>query len=125
MQTCLLTIHQKKIDTQESTENGLGARSRKLTEKGHEYQISVCEQKLRSAISSWRRQLNKLLVEISDSDNIETIREKRDLFQLNFDAICTNFENLQSLKDDQQVNPPVLKNQIHHEFQMLLQKRLL
>ena len=109
----------EKIDTQESTENGLGARSRNLTEKGHEHQISVCEQKLRSAISSWRRQLNKLLVEISDSDNIETIREKRDLFQLNFDAIFTNFENLQSLKDDVKTEASKLENiEVEHQQAM-------
>ena len=74
------------------------------------------EQKLRSAISSWRRQLNNLLVEISDSDNIETIREKRDLFQLNFDAICTNFENLQSLKDDVKTEASKLENiEVEHQ----------
>lgn len=81
--------------TQESTENtgSLGARQRTLTEKGLEYQTSVYEQKFSKAISAWRRQSNTLYVEVSDSDDIDTIREQRDIFQKTL-TTCSKFLNI-------------------------------
>ena len=83
---------------EEGTENGLVVHSRIPSEKGLQYQSSTFEKMFNSAVSAWRRQSNKLLVEVSDSDSVDTIREQRGLFQNSLDTVCSIFEHLQSLK---------------------------
>ena len=54
-----------------------GARPRKLTEKGLQYQIELQEKMLRSAITVWRRKANAaevMFTDYEDADEIRTVR---------------------------------------------------
>ena len=74
------------------------------------------KKKFNSAISAWRRQSNNLLVEVSDSDSVHTIREQRDLFQTCLDTVCSIFEHLQSLNDDVKLEAAKVENiEIEHQ----------
>ncbi|MES9904690.1 MAG: DUF1759 domain-containing protein, partial [Sedimenticola sp.] len=78
----------------------LGARQRTMTEKGLEYQISLYEQKFKSAISAWRRNAAKALVLLSDTRDTQIIREQRNVSQQSLDELSQIFQHLQSLKDN-------------------------
>ncbi|MCG7878635.1 MAG: DUF1759 domain-containing protein, partial [Candidatus Thiodiazotropha endolucinida] len=83
----------------EQTED-LGARSRTRTERGAEYDVSLYEQKFKSAISTWRRQSNRTSTILSDSPDVDLIRAHRDSVQGAFDELTVVFQQLQALRED-------------------------
>lgn len=86
-------------DQSEQTEN-LGTRSRTRTERGAEYDVSLYEQKFKSAISAWRRQSNRTSMILSDSPDVDLIRAHRDSVQGAFDELTVVFQQLQGLRED-------------------------
>ena len=54
-----------------------GARPRRMTEKGLQYQIGLNEKMLRTAITVWRRKANAAEVVITDSESLDDIKNIR------------------------------------------------
>ena len=75
-------------------------RTRTLTEKGKEYQISVLQGQFKSTVSSWRIKSNQLSSTLTDSNNANVIRNVRDSFQEIFVRLCEIIERLRQIKDD-------------------------
>ena len=103
----LVNIDQKKESPEtdssvceQNPETDLGSRGRTMTEKGRTYQISLLEEGFKTSISSWRRQSNKLSSIMTDSNDIVTIRNHRDLLDNKFEELSKAFERLQECKED-------------------------
>lgn len=78
----------------------LGARERKLTDTGFDYQVSVKERNFKSSLSALRSQSNKLYVLLSDTNDLQALRVHRDILQSSFEVFAMCFHDLQSLKED-------------------------
>ena len=63
-----------------------------------QYEASQQEKKLKSAVSKWRGQIVSLLVSISDENNLEQIRSRRNMLETCFTEIQDTFGRLQYLQ---------------------------
>lgn len=96
------------------------SRERTLTEKGFEYQLSVSQSNCRLSLSAWRRRCGQALSLLSDSKNVDAVRDHRNLLIGSFDKVITTYDKLKALKDVTKEND-VLDNVEGEHHQILKQ----
>ena len=107
------------VSPQQATDMDLGPCERIMSERGTDYRISLLENKFKSAISSWRKQSNRILNMITDSNNTVVIRNNRDSLQNKLDEMSEVLETLQQIKEDCSTEANLFEN-IEADHQIII-----
>ena len=105
-------------------------RDAKMTEKGLKYQCDIKEREFRRCITTWRRSANKLRVTLSDTDDVQIIRQGRDDLQQVMDNAIAAQEALQNLMTSAELADDSLEKlddleQEHLELMKVVQEQIM
>ena len=75
----------------------IGARDRKPSEKGIEWQIEQKRSKFRAAMTSWRRQAVKVENLLAETQDISFIKHQRESLEGNMIEVSSSYEHLNDL----------------------------
>lgn len=89
------------IETQNAPPNlHVSSRVPVLTEKGLQYQKEISKKNFKTCVSKWRRQSVKVSITMSDSSEVNTMRDERTNLESSFAELCSAFDRLSDLSAD-------------------------
>ena len=100
----------------------VSGRDRKLTEKGHAYQMQMAQREFRLAVSAWRKRASEIECLLVSTENATVLKEQRGSLAECFDRVSIAFNKLDILSDEGQNEFYQKYEEIEHDDHKLTSK---